>query len=214
MSQAKTLQSLAERSTQFMAVKPVAVETTTTTLAPTAASHSSSHKSTTLDDLRKNAAVATTSVYARSLVFVNGLFVVFKVVKTQAGITLSLPGTKPRSHETAEDAAKRAFVGLDCPYSLGTSEEVPLELGASKTSVCVFDLQSVDTSGPKTVMTCNNGGYVLFSYKRLIEMSKKRAIEKPFILYEERGAEALSGSATFAPHDQSVLIRLRKASVL
>lgn len=221
MSQAKTLQSLAEKSTRFMSVKPTTE--TVTTLPPTTASHSSVHKSTTLDDLRKNAAAATTSVFVRSLVIVNGIFIVFKVNRTQSGIVLSLPGTTPRSHETAEDAAKRVFVSLDCPYSLSSSKEILIELGRSKTSVCMFDLQSVDASGPKTVVNrlkmdgrtlVSADGYILFPYKRLIEISKKRALEKSFILYEERGAEDLSGSATFAPHDQSVLIRLRNAEVL
>lgn len=221
MSQAKTLQSLAEKSTRFMAVKPSAEVEMTAVVS--VASHSNANKSTTLDDLRKNGAAATDSVYSRSLVFVNGLFIIFKVTKTKDGIVLSLPGTKPRSHETASDAAKRAYTFLNCPYKLTDSTEIPLELGKAKTSVCMFDLQSVDSSGPKTVVNnlkydgktfVSADGYTLFPHKRIIELSQKKALEKSFILYEERDAEALSGSASFAPYDQSVLIRLRKASVL
>jgi len=221
MTQAKTLQNLAEKSSRFVAVSApkqdvVAVKKESTV---------SVGDSSTLEELRALSKPTTSSLYVRSLVIVNGTFIVFNAEKNRAGLTLSLPSIRPKTTEDANDAAIRAFNRLDTGFNVANGKETVFDLGKSKTSVCLYEVstsvldsrrvyvdeQSVKYDG-KTFVAAS--GYILFPVKRLAEIYAKKAVEKPFYIFEDRDDGCLSGEAKFAGHDQSILIKLRGAKVL
>lgn len=214
MTQANVLRNLASPSTQFVAMK-VAQQAPQTVDVPEK-QVKILPRGVTLEELRKKAENASTATYCRALVIIDGIFVVMKIVKDKAGLTLSLPVVRPKSDEDDETAAKRAFKNLGTAIDLVNDKGAvkKLKLGKSETSVTLFDVRGIDTSAPKIVVTSKNEGYMLFPVRRLAEMFKKRAIEDSFIVIEERGAEEFSGTANFASHDKSVLIKLHAAKVI
>ncbi len=225
MTQAKTLQNLAEKSTRFVSVSGSSIASDAPTASKGAANASSAttpKKDVTLEELRTQTKPVTDALYVRSLVIVNGTFIVFKAEKNRASLTLSLPAIRPRTTEDANDAAIRAFEKLGTAWTInGAAKEVDVTLGKSKTTICIYDLSVPTLDGCRIFVNESRydgkifrdaNGYILFPIKRLNDLYSKKAIEKPFFVYEDRDEGHLSGEAMFAGHDQSILIRLRKAN--
>lgn len=221
MTQATTLQTLAERSSRFVAVPASNVKETETKAKGTEKTNTAG---VTLDELRNQNKPVTDSLYVRNLSIVNGTFIVFKAHKDKQGLTLSLPSVRPRQVDDANDAALRAIAALDTPFPTGKLvKEVKMNLGKASTSVCLYDVNYPDLDSQRNIVNSykmngkvfdNASGYILFPLKRLKEMYAKKSIEKPFYIYEDKDDGMLSGEATFVGHDRSILIRLRQEKVL